>query len=102
MPPTFWSALSSDEYGFYANINPNVPHPRWSQSSERFIPNSKRRLTLMFNGYDQVAYLYEDMDLKNFFYALLMRLRAEMDVPFPTYHIDELFYLRVGGAVKFT
>jgi len=67
MPPTFWSTISPDEYGFYANVNPNVPHPRWSQSSERFLPYSERQPTLMFNGYDQVAPLYEGMDLKKFF-----------------------------------
>ena len=67
MPPTFWSTLSPDEYGFYANVNPNVDHPRWSQSSERRIGESRRRPTLMFNGYDQVAPLYEGMDLTKFY-----------------------------------
>ncbi len=67
MPPTFWSTLAPDEYGFYANVNPNVDHPRWSQSSERRIGEFKRRPTLIFNGYDQVAPLYEGMDLKKFF-----------------------------------
>ncbi len=67
MPPTFWSTLTSQEYGFYANVNPNVDHPRWSQSSERRIGELKRRSTLMFNGYDQVAPLYEGMDLKKFY-----------------------------------
>jgi sulfoxide reductase catalytic subunit YedY len=67
MPPTFWSTLSPSEYGFYANVNPNVPHPRWSQSSERRIGEFQRRDTLLFNGYDQVASLYQGMDLtKNF------------------------------------
>ncbi len=63
MPPTFWSTLTPKEYGFYANVNPNVDHPRWSQSSERRIGEFQRRPTLMFNGYDQVAPLYEGMDL---------------------------------------
>ncbi|MFC2006871.1 protein-methionine-sulfoxide reductase catalytic subunit MsrP, partial [Chloroflexota bacterium] len=59
MPPTFWSTLAPKEYGFYANVNPDVDHPRWSQSSERRIGEFARRPTLMFNGYDQVASLYE-------------------------------------------
>ncbi|MFC2068939.1 protein-methionine-sulfoxide reductase catalytic subunit MsrP [Chloroflexota bacterium] len=63
MPPTFWSTLTPGEYGFYANVNPNVDHPRWSQSSERRIGEFQRRPTLMFNGYDQMATLYEGMDL---------------------------------------
>jgi len=67
MPPTFWSTLSPHEYGFYANVNPNVDHPRWSQSSERRIGEFERRPTLMFNGYEQVAPLYEGMDLTEFY-----------------------------------
>lgn len=64
-PPTFWNIIAPDEYGFYANVNPNVPHPRWSQESERRIGELARRSTLMFNGYsDQVAQLYTGMDLK--------------------------------------
>ena len=67
MPNTFWSTLSPSEYGFYANVNPKVDHPRWSQSSERRIGELQRRPTLLFNGYDQVASLYQGMDLaKNF------------------------------------
>jgi len=66
-PSTFWSTLTPSEYGFYANVNPNVNHPRWSQASERRIGEIKRRETLMFNGYDQVASLYEGMDLAKFF-----------------------------------
>ncbi|NOT04264.1 MAG: protein-methionine-sulfoxide reductase catalytic subunit MsrP [Anaerolineales bacterium] len=63
-PSTLWSAIQSNEYGFYANVNPNVDHPRWSQGSERRIGELSRRETLMFNGYDeQVAYLYDGMDL---------------------------------------
>jgi len=67
MPSTFWSTLTPSEYGFYANVNPNVDHPRWSQSSERRIGEIQRRPTLMFNGYDQVAPLYEGMDLAKFY-----------------------------------
>ncbi len=64
-PSTFWSEIAPDEYGFYANVNPNVPHPRWLQSSERRIGELTMRPTLMFNGYgDKVAYLYQGMDLK--------------------------------------
>jgi methionine sulfoxide reductase catalytic subunit len=65
MPTTFWMSLAPDEYGFYANVNPDVPHPRWSQASERRIGESGRRDTLMFNGYgEQVAGLYDGMDLR--------------------------------------
>jgi sulfoxide reductase catalytic subunit YedY len=67
MPSSFWPTLASDEYGFYANVNPNVDHPRWSQASERRIGDFQRRPTLMFNGYDQVASLYQGMDLTKFF-----------------------------------
>ena len=64
MPVSLWMHTSPGEYGFYANVNPGVPHPRWSQASERRIGESGRRDTLMFNGYgEQVAYLYEGMDL---------------------------------------
>lgn len=64
-PETFWKAIAPDEYGFYANVNPNVPHPRWSQASERRIGELTRRPTLLFNGYaDKVAHLYDGMDLK--------------------------------------
>jgi sulfoxide reductase catalytic subunit YedY len=63
-PKTFWKSIASNEYGFYANVNPDVPHPRWSQGSERRIGELGRRPTLMFNGYgEQVAHLYEGMDL---------------------------------------
>lgn len=64
-PSSLWMNAAPDEYGFYANVNPNVPHPRWSQSTERRIGELARRKTLMFNGYDQkVATLYQDLDLK--------------------------------------
>ncbi|HTP00856.1 MAG TPA: protein-methionine-sulfoxide reductase catalytic subunit MsrP [Anaerolineales bacterium] len=64
-PDTFWNNIAPNEYGFYANVNPNVPHPRWLQSSERRIGELSMRPTLMFNGYgDKVAYLYKGMDLR--------------------------------------
>ena len=63
-PATLWSSVGPDEYGFYSNVNPDRPHPRWSQASERRIGELNRRPTLMFNGYaEQVADLYKDMDL---------------------------------------
>lgn len=67
-PSSLWMRAAPHEYGFYANVNPNVPHPRWSQASERRIGELGRRPTLLFNGYaEQVAHLYEGMDLeKNF------------------------------------
>ena len=65
MPETFWNTIAPNEYGFYSNVNPDVPHPRWSQSTERRIGELSRRPTLKFNGYEEeVAYLYEGMDLK--------------------------------------
>lgn len=65
MPTSTWMAAAANEYGFYANVNPEVDHPRWSQSSERRIGESGRRPTLMFNGYaDEVASLYTDLDLR--------------------------------------
>ncbi len=67
-PVSAWMTASPDEYGFYANVNPDVPHPRWPQSSERRIGQLERFKTLPFNGYgDAVASLYAGMDLKKFF-----------------------------------
>lgn len=70
-PLTSWNQQAPDEYGFYANVNPSVPHPRWSQSSERVLGSdffTPRRKTEIFNGYgEQVAHLYQGMDLKKFF-----------------------------------
>lgn len=61
-PKTFWQALGPDEYGFWANVNPQVPHPRWSQASEEILGTGDRKPTLLFNGYAaQVADLYKDM-----------------------------------------
>ena len=70
MPPTTWNLSAENEYGFYANVNPEVDHPRWSQASERRIGANgdvERIPTRMFNGYDEVASLYEGMDLRTFF-----------------------------------
>jgi methionine sulfoxide reductase catalytic subunit len=67
-PPTTWNISNSHEYGFYSNVNPNVDHPRWSQAKERRLGEFFRRPTLMFNGYgDQVASLYNGMDLRKYF-----------------------------------
>lgn len=71
-PETAWNKQAPEEYGFYANVNPKVDHPRWSQATERRIGEGglfvKRRPTLPFNGYaDQVAQLYSGMDLKKFY-----------------------------------
>ncbi len=68
-PSTLWSSLAPQEYGFYANVNPEVPHPRWSQATERRIGDPAARIpTLMFNGYgEEVAYLYEGMDLAKYY-----------------------------------
>ena len=64
-PPTLWNTIQPQEYGFYANVNPEVDHPRWSQATERRIGEIGRRETLMFNGYaDEVASMYEGMDLQ--------------------------------------
>ena len=61
-PKTFWEGLQASEYGFWANVNPAVPHPRWSQAEERVLGTSTRRATLLFNGYaDDVAGLYKDL-----------------------------------------
>jgi len=65
MPVSLWMAAAPNEYGFYANVNPEVAHPRWSQATERRIGEFGRRNTLPFNGYsEQVAHLYKDMDLR--------------------------------------
>ena len=70
-PPTTWNLLQPREYGFYANVNPAVDHPRWSQKTERRLPSSlfepNRRDTLPFNGYEEVAPLYAGMDLRRHF-----------------------------------
>jgi methionine sulfoxide reductase catalytic subunit len=67
-PDTMWSTIAPNEYGFYANVNPEVPHPRWSQASERRIGESGRRKTLLFNGYaEEVAPLYKDINLRDYY-----------------------------------
>jgi sulfoxide reductase catalytic subunit YedY len=67
-PQTTWNKFAPHEYGFYSNVNPEVDHPRWSQARERRIGDFLKRKTLMFNGYaDQVAQLYQGMDLKKYY-----------------------------------
>ena len=70
-PPTSWNKANAREYGFYSNVNPEVDHPRWTQAYERAIGGglfSKRKRTLMFNGYAKdVANMYDGMDLKKFY-----------------------------------
>lgn len=67
-PGTTWNQKASNEYGFFANVNPTVDHPRWSQARERRIGDFLKRDTLMFNGYgEQVAKLYSSMDLNRYF-----------------------------------
>jgi sulfoxide reductase catalytic subunit YedY len=69
-PATTWTTVAPEEYGFYGNVNPNVPHPRWSQATERRIGAGlfeQRQPTLMFNGYPTVASLYQGMDLRHYF-----------------------------------
>ena len=59
-PSTFWNSAIPNEYGFYSNVDPSKPHPRWSQAMERDIGTGKRRPTLLYNGYaEQVASLYK-------------------------------------------
>ena len=72
-PPTTWNRLADNEYGFYANVNPAVDHPRWSQASERRITTgglfARNRIeTLPFNGYgEEVADMYKNMDLRKYY-----------------------------------
>src|ERR1700686_4161237 len=66
-PVNTWNISAPNEYGFYSNVNPHVDHPRWSQAKERRLGEFFKRPTLMFNGYDQVASLYNGMDLKKNF-----------------------------------
>lgn len=67
-PLNSWQAYAPREYGFYANVNPHVDHPRWSQKRERVLGHFFKQETLMFNGYDkEVAHLYKGMDLRSFF-----------------------------------
>lgn len=65
MPTSSWMQAAPNEYGFYSNVNPNVPHPRWSQAKERPLGSFFKKPTLLFNGYEEeVAGLYKGMDLK--------------------------------------
>jgi len=67
-PVSFWEELQAREYGFWANVNPEVPHPRWSQASERVLGTGKKVPTLLYNGYgEQVAHLYKDMSGERLF-----------------------------------
>ena len=69
MPTSFWMEVLGKEYGFFANINPGVPHRRWSQAEEQMLGESSYRPTLMYNGYEeQVAHLYKDMPQNKIFY----------------------------------
>jgi methionine sulfoxide reductase catalytic subunit len=62
-PKSFWEALQASEYGFWANVNPQVPHPRWSQASEELIGQGERRPTMLFNGYGEyVAHIYKGLE----------------------------------------
>ena len=67
MPATSWARSAPTEYGFYANVNPAVDHPRWTQARERRIGEWRKRATLPFNGYPEVASLYRGMDLRRNF-----------------------------------
>jgi len=67
-PKSYWEALQSSEYGFWANVNPEVPHPRWSQASERVLGTDERRPTLMWNGYGEfVADMYKGLEKERLF-----------------------------------
>ncbi len=67
-PKTFWETAGPREYGFWANVNPEVPHPRWSQATERVIGENRRKETLFFNGYaDAVADLYDDLSSEHWY-----------------------------------
>ena len=67
-PTSSWMEATPSEYGFYSNVNPNVPHRRWSQAKERPLGSFFKKKTLMFNGYqEEVAHLYKGMDLKKYF-----------------------------------
>jgi sulfoxide reductase catalytic subunit YedY len=67
-PRNTWQVQAAQEYGFFANVNPGVDHPRWSQARERRLGELVKRKTLMFNGYgEHVAQMYEGMDLRKFY-----------------------------------
>ena len=67
-PVSFWEQLAGDEYGFWANVNPEVPHPRWSQASERIIGSNEQVPTMLYNGYGEfVAELYKGLEGEKLF-----------------------------------
>lgn len=67
-PQNTWKVVTPSEYGFYANVNPSVDHPRWSQAKERKLGSFFKTKTLMYNGYEkEVAHMYKDMDLRKYF-----------------------------------
>jgi sulfoxide reductase catalytic subunit YedY len=67
-PVSFWESVQGSEYGFWANVNPEVPHPRWSQATERVIGTSERIPTLKWNGYGEfVSHLYDGLDKERLF-----------------------------------
>jgi sulfoxide reductase catalytic subunit YedY len=67
-PVSFWEKLQASEYGFWANINPDVPHPRWSQKTERMLGSDERRPTLIWNGYGEyVADMYKGLEKERLF-----------------------------------
>ena len=69
MPVSLWMAAGPSEYGFYANVNPEVPHRRWSQATERRIGENKRMETLFLNGYaEEVAQLYDNLDSEDWYF----------------------------------
>jgi methionine sulfoxide reductase catalytic subunit len=68
-PETFWMTAGAGEYGFWSNVNPEVPHARWSQATERLIGENRRRETLFLNGYaDEVAGLYDNLDSRSWYF----------------------------------
>lgn len=67
-PKTFWAVIAPSEYGFWANVNPQVPHPRWSQATERVLGMSERKPTLLYNGYaEYVADIYKGLEKERLF-----------------------------------
>ncbi|HIC72075.1 MAG TPA: protein-methionine-sulfoxide reductase catalytic subunit MsrP, partial [Alphaproteobacteria bacterium] len=67
-PVSFWQEIASKEYGFWANVNPQVPHPRWSQATEKVLGTNERVPTQIYNGYGEfVAHLYEGLEDENLY-----------------------------------
>ncbi|MFK8035414.1 MAG: protein-methionine-sulfoxide reductase catalytic subunit MsrP, partial [Hyphomicrobiales bacterium] len=68
-PVSFWEEVAAKEYGFYANVNPEVPHKRWSQATEEVLGTGERVPSVLFNGYgEQVAHLYKDIPDEQLYY----------------------------------